>query len=129
MTQKSTTCFGTKSGKPLTEYDSEQEAQQGANHANKTYGQNLVPYSCDTCGLWHLALGNRQTPSKPCRHCTGTDGQFKEAYESQADAQKRANILHSEQGVVLSVYACEHGNGWHLTKETTSFKKKRRSSR
>ena len=129
MSLKSQTCFGTKSGKPLTEYDSQQEAQEGANYANKTYGQNLVPYQCDTCGLWHLALGNRQTPSKPCPHCTGTDGQLKEAYQSQKDAQKRANIIRKEQGVVLSVYACEHGNGWHLTKETASSPKSRRSSR
>ncbi|MBT3602837.1 MAG: hypothetical protein HOE48_24005 [Candidatus Latescibacteria bacterium] len=127
MSQKSQTCFGTKSAKPLTEYDSKQEAQQGANHANKMYQQNLVPYQCDKCGQWHLALGNRQTPSKPCHRCTGTDGKFKEAYQSREDAQKRANILQEEQGVTLGVYACEHGNGWHLTKETTPFNKKKRA--
>ncbi|MFT5368454.1 MAG: hypothetical protein ACI8V2_003420 [Candidatus Latescibacterota bacterium] len=129
MSLKSQTCFGTKSAKPLTEYDSKQEAQEGADYANKTYQQNLVPYQCDTCGLWHLALGNRQTPSKPCHHCTGTDGRFKEAYLSKEDAQKRATILHQEQGVVLGVYACEHGNGWHLTKETKPFKKKKHTSK
>lgn len=116
---KSTTCFGTKSGKPLTEYMTQQEAQEGANYANKTYRQNLVPYRCDTCGYWHLALGNRQTPSKPCPYCTSADGSAKEAYQSKSDAQKRARIIKSEQGVTLSVYPCEHGNGWHLTKKTS----------
>jgi len=125
LSGKSQTCFGTKSAKPLTEYDSQEEAQEGADHANKTYQQNLVPYLCDACGLWHLALGNRQTPSQPCHACTGTDGRFKEAYRSSEDAQRRADILRREQGVVLKVYACEYGNGWHLTKVTTAFKKKR----
>ena len=54
MSLKSTTCFGKQTGRPLTEYDSEYDALDGADYANSKYGQNLVPYQCDTCGLWHL---------------------------------------------------------------------------
>ena len=116
MSFKSDTCFGKKTGKPLTEYDSEYEAQEGADYANSNYRQNLVPYQCNTCGKWHLAPANRQTPSEPCIYCRSSDGSPKEAYRTMKDAQKRADIIRREQGVTLKVYACGHGNGWHLTK-------------
>lgn len=115
MSFKSDTCFGKKTGKPLTEYDSQAEAQEGANYANKTYRQNLIPYACDTCGKWHLSPQNRQTPSEPCPNCTSQDGQPKESYRTQKEAQRRASILKREQGVTLQIYPCEFGNGWHLT--------------
>ena len=115
MNRKSETCIGKKSGKPLSEYDSEREAKDGADHANSRYQQDLVPYQCDRCGLWHLAPKSRQTPSEKCGRCTGKDGKPKDAYQSRDDAERRADILRKEQGATLKVYACEHGNGWHLT--------------
>ena len=111
---KSATCIGVKSGKPLTEYDSQQEALEGADHANSRYQRNLVPYHCSDCGKWHLSPMDRQTPSEKCALCTGRDGTSKDSYRSREDAQRRAGILRREQGVALSVYACEYGNGWHL---------------
>lgn len=116
MSLKSPTCVGKKSGKPLTEYASLAEAEDGAAHANKAYRQNLVPYQCDTCGLWHLSPKSRQTPSTTCRFCTGADGSPKEAYRSQRDAERRAGILRKEQGVSLKVYKCEYSDAWHLTR-------------
>ena len=112
---KSATCIGKKSGKPLTEYDSKQEALEGALHANSRYKQSLVPYHCSDCGSWHLSLKERQTPSEKCTHCTGRNGELKDSYRSREDAWRRAGILRQEQGVTLTVYACEFGNGWHLT--------------
>jgi hypothetical protein len=112
---KSATCIGVKSGKPLTEYDSKQEALEGANHANSRYRQKLVPYHCGDCGCWHLSPKDRQTPSEKCVHCTGRNGEQKDSYRSREDASRRARILRQEQGVTLSVYACEYGSGWHLT--------------
>jgi len=117
MVIKSETCIGKTSGKPLTEYPSKQEAQEGADHARSRYGHKLVPYQCDTCGLWHLAPENRQTPSTKCPVCTGADGKPKDSYRSQSEAQRRADILRREQGAELRVYACEHKHGWHLTKD------------
>lgn len=116
MSTKSETCVGKKTGKPLTEYDSEREAQEGADYANSRYQNNLAPYPCDTCGKWHLTPADRQTPSTACKLCTGTDGKPKEAYRSREDAQRRADILRREMGADLKVYQCEHGSGWHLTK-------------
>ncbi|MDA0712271.1 MAG: hypothetical protein O3B73_18895 [bacterium] len=129
MSLKSPTCSGSQSGKPLSEYDSEEEAREAADYARKTYGRTLDPYLCDRCDRWHLGLENRKTPSLPCPTCTGTDGRLKEAYQSREDAQKRADILGREQGVALSVYPCDHGNGWHLTRGPASGKKKRGARR
>ncbi len=120
MVMKSQTCIGKVSGKPLTEYDSKREAQEGADHARSKYGRKLLPYQCDTCGLWHLAPEGRQTPSRKCPICTGTDGKPKETYRNEDEAQRRADILRREQGAELRVYACEHGHGWHLTKGYSS---------
>jgi hypothetical protein len=116
MSGKSVTCVGKKTGKPLTEYDSEQEAKKGAAYARKNYQSKLVPYPCDRCGMWHLSPVDRQTPSQKCTRCTGADGKPKDSYRTEADARRRAGILRKEQGAVLRVYPCEHGNGWHLTR-------------
>ena len=116
MVTKSATCIGKTSGKPLTEYLSKGEAQKGADHAGSRYGRRLVPYQCGTCGLWHLAPENRQTPSTSCPLCTGANGTPKDSYRNRQEAQRRADILRQEQGAALRVYACEHGYGWHLTR-------------
>ena len=88
---KSATCIGKKSGKPLTEYDSKQEALEGALHANSRYKQSLVPYHCSDCGSWHLSLKERQTPSEKCTHCTGRNGELKDSYRSVMGPSARWN--------------------------------------
>jgi hypothetical protein len=40
----------------------------------------------------------------------------KDAYGSEQDAKRRATIIRKESGVSLRAYACQYGNGWHLTK-------------
>jgi hypothetical protein len=116
MSRKSSSCFSSRSGSSLTEYDSEYESQEGADHANRTYGHDLGPYQCGNCGLWHLSPKNRQTPSTRCPSCTGRDGQNKALYSSEEIAERRAYILYQEQGIGLSVYECPYYHGWHLTK-------------
>ncbi len=110
MSFKSATCSG-RTGEPLTEYNSEYEAQQGADYANIDYGANFIPYRCHTCGLWHLSPKNRQTPSIICGICG------KNLYKTKKDAEKRAAILKKEQGARLRVYRCPCNDGWHLTKK------------
>jgi len=113
---KSTTCFNTRNGKPLSEYNSEVEAEGAAIHANKQYRTNLTPYQCDRCGQWHLSPQNRQTPSTSCNLCTDAFGHSKELYQTRETAQQRAKIIRKEKGVQLSVYQCPYNTGWHLTK-------------
>ncbi len=115
-TRKSTSCIGKAIGAPVTEYDSRDEAQAGADHARITYGRDLEPYQCSHCDLWHLAPGDRRTPSTTCPYCRGADGTPKESYVNEQDAMRRAAILREEQGIVLRAYPCPHGQGWHLTK-------------
>ena len=114
--EKSTPCFGTLSGTPLTEYATEQAAEEGAVGAKYRYGSRLVPYKCRKCHLWHLAPEDRQTPSEECKHCVSFNGRLKRSYWRQRDAERRAQILFEEKHIVLHVYKCEHGSGWHLTR-------------
>ena len=115
MSRKSESCFGSRTSGPLMEYDSEFDAREAAEYANSRYRRNLAPYRCDRCGMWHLAPGSRNTPSRPCGYCTGRDGQPKESYRSREAAAARAEILRKEEGASLQVYACQYGDGWHLT--------------
>ena len=116
MPEKSTTCFGKVSGQPLTVYRSRGEADNGADYVSRTYDRPMVAYACDRCSLWHIAPSDRQTASVQSGCCTGRNGQPKAAYDSEAAALRRAEILQVEQGVDLTAYACPHGGGWHLTK-------------
>jgi hypothetical protein len=116
MSRKSASCKSARTGAPLTEYDSEYEAQEGANYANSVYGNNLIPYQCDKCGLWHLSPKNRQTPSTTCRSCIDSNGYPKDLYRMEGDAERRAEIIYKEQGIRLKIYKCPYNNGWHLTK-------------
>lgn len=120
MGGKSATCVGKKSGRPLTEYHSQAEAQNAADYVSSAHGREMTPYRCARCGYWHLSPTERQTPSKECTYCSGSDGRPKANYESQSDAERRAEILCREQGVTLRAYPCPYG-GWHLTKSMSFF--------
>ncbi len=120
MSLGSNSCFSKRTGKPLTEYDSIHEAQKGANYANSTYGNNLIPYKCKNCGLWHLSPKDRQTPSSKCHNCTDGNGRYKDLYHTKEIAERRRTILYKEKGIRLNVYKCPyHNSGWHLTKATS----------
>jgi len=145
MPVKSKICFG-KNGEPLTEYVSEYDAKQGAEHVKISYGQDLIskgkfpaacgeknkvipetiprclrrgvsfPYWCSCCGKWHLSPKNRRTPSRTCTFCKDSSGNSKELYETEEAAVQRAKIIEKEQGIKLKVYHCHYANGYHLTK-------------
>ncbi|HDY7840648.1 TPA: hypothetical protein RQK35_003386 [Vibrio vulnificus] len=113
---KSETCFSKMSGHPLSEYYTEEDAQNAAEYSKENYDTDLTPYSCTKCGLWHLSPRNRQTPSKKCHRCTGRDGLYKDSYRSKREAQLRADIIYEDHGLFLRSYKCKYGSGWHLTK-------------
>ncbi|MBA5760945.1 hypothetical protein H2O73_01220 [Vibrio sp. 404] len=113
---KSETCFGKMYGQPLSEYYTEEDAQSAAEYSREHFGNDLTPYNCAKCGLWHLSPRYRQTPSKKCHCCTGRDGLSKDAYRSKREARQRADIIYLEHGISLRAYKCKYGSGWHLTK-------------
>jgi hypothetical protein len=113
---KSDSCFSKRTGKPLTEYDTKYQAQEGADYANSTYDNDLSPYQCSHCELWHLSPRDRQTSSSKCNACVGGNGQYKDLYSTQEYAEKRASILYEERSIRLTAYKCPYYSGWHLTK-------------
>ncbi len=48
--------------------------------------------------------------------CRDNQNRFKELYNTEYEAQKRAKFLLDEQGVYLHIYPCRYSYGWHLTK-------------
>jgi hypothetical protein len=117
MSYKSETCFRRHDNSPLTTYTSFEEAENSAEYINIQYSNNLIPYECDTCSLWHLTPKDRHTQSKECDYCTDSNGSYKQLYFTESDAQKRADILFKEHGVLLNIYKCPHSHGFHLTKK------------
>jgi hypothetical protein len=107
----------TKEGKPKKSYSSKDEAQSTANHqaaANKT---DLAPYQCKECGLWHLAPKASDTPTKKS-NCLDSKDKPKDCYTTKQSAEKRIAILIKEKTSkpgVLTVYACDKCDGWHIT--------------
>jgi hypothetical protein len=126
MSKKSSTCNGKKSGNPLTEYNSFEDAEEGADYANANYGSNLVPYLCQICNQWHLSPKDRQTEvvnsddGYDC-NCVGSDGTPKDLYRTQKDATQRAKCLYEDNGIRLQVYKCDETSMWHLTHQENSF--------
>lgn len=114
---KSETCFSKMSGHPLSEYYTEEDAKNAAEYSKENYDNDLTPYNCTKCGLWHLSPRNRLTPTKKCDRCTGRDGLHKDSYRSKREAQLRAEIIYEEHGISLRAYKCKYRSGWHLTKE------------
>jgi hypothetical protein len=59
--------------------------------------------------------------AKLCPVCKGSGGEKKECYESTNEARQRADYIKKERGILLNVYRCPHGNGWHLTKNNADY--------
>lgn len=92
------------------------DAKKNAEYVKSAFNHDLEPYVCDRCGLWHNAPKNRITPSEVCYSCTDRNGVPKDLYPTQAIAKKRAYLIGKDQGVMLKVYPCPSGKGFHLTK-------------
>lgn len=118
--RKSATCFS-KSGNPLTEFDTVKEAQSSADYENsKNSNCNLAPYKCQKCGKFHLKPSEFivEKLSTFCS-CTRSGGRGrKDAYPTRVAAEKMAKIR-AKSGVSLTPYQCPEGNGWHLTSQNT----------
>lgn len=112
---KSLTCFR-KDGEPKTVYSMPEAAQEAAKYVSQENDKSFSAYQCNTCNEWHICPSDKQTPNRPCSHCTGGDGKPKSLYETYDGAKRRANIIYHERGIRLDVYECRYSSGFHLTK-------------
>jgi len=112
--RKSSTCFS-RTGNPLTEYDTVDEAQSSADYERERIGCDFAPYQCPKCGKFHLKPREFFVQKLTTRcSCSDVNGNAKDAYPTRAEAEKMAGIR-AKAGVHLSVYECPEGNGFHLT--------------
>ena len=48
--------------------------------------------------------------------CVDAEGNSKNLYVDEIEAKRMSKLLSQEQNIILSVYVCRIGEGWHLTK-------------
>lgn len=109
---KSNTCFS-KTGNPLSAYNSLAEAQRSANYQSSE--NKFTPYYCNTCGKYHLKPTEYFCKKKNSTcDCRDHQGNKKDTYETRYDAEKMVKIR-GQAGITLYVYECPQGNGFHLT--------------
>lgn len=123
MSQKSRSCRSKKTGKPLSEYLSEYEAQEGADYVKYAYKTDVIPYQCTQCKRWHLSPV-KDIQNTICDYCVDQYGSLKDLYPTKQDAQKKIELLYQEQNIRLSFYKCPYYDGWHLTKRSSKSKRK-----
>ena len=111
---KSRSCFS-KSGNPLSVYNSFSEAQKSADYQLRQSAIHLTVYQCNACGKFHLKPTEYYC-EKVFSNCSCVDhkGKPKAAYKTIQDAKKMINIR-KQAGVTLYAYKCSRGNVWHLT--------------
>ncbi|OEU11768.1 hypothetical protein FRACYDRAFT_244891 [Fragilariopsis cylindrus CCMP1102] len=114
--KKSTVCFG-RSGKALTEYETYEDAEDGADYAFDRYGGNkmvpyecqMIPYECPTCYKWHLK------PASSAGLCFGRSGKALTEYETYEDAEDGADYAFDRYGGNKMVpYECQTCYKCHL---------------
>lgn len=113
ISHKSKTCFSHK-GEPLSEYNTEEEAQESAKYLFSE-GKKMVPYYCVKCNKYHLKPEEFYCKKiKSSCNCKSHLGDIKCTYESKQDAEKMCAIR-AQAGIKLFVYKCPSGQGYHLT--------------
>ena len=113
---KSETCFSKRTGLPLTVYTTEAQAEASALYEKTMRGSMLYPYLCDKCGYYHLApIESKLNVKRNACSCLDSQGRHKALYLTREDAEKQRTKSEKEQHIVLKIYSCNEGKGFHLT--------------
>mmetsp|Transcript_28389 Transcript_28389/g.69089 ORF Transcript_28389/g.69089 Transcript_28389/m.69089 type:complete len:299 (+) Transcript_28389:321-1217(+) len=135
--RKSRSCYGRATGKPLTEYDTAEDAFEGSTYVLERYNQDMHPYKCNTCDYWHLAPVPSDARSASSRTTTTTttsiprdsatcrariSGKILKEYDSEQEAQSSAVYLFERYGYgggnsneMMVPYKCHDCLFWHLS--------------
>jgi len=54
-----------------------------------------------------------------CPICKSKDGKRKDIYKTYQEAVDAVKYFKNEHQLGLNIYECEHGYGWHLTKDSS----------
>lgn len=116
MSFKSDKCFGLMSGKPVTSYESEEEALAGINYIKDNYKKSvpMVSYKCSKCGFYHIVPKSRQIESALCG-CKDSNGEALQLFDTRKAAKIKADKSRKANDVQLYVYPCPNSTGFHLT--------------
>lgn len=119
----STTCFGKRTKKPLLEFETVEEAIEGATYASSKYGNKMAAYHCSTCYCFHLCPATNSPaftqPSKSS-YCRGSDQNPLTEYRSEQEAKEGAMHAREQCGNNLVSYECKDCGWWHLSRRDRS---------
>lgn len=128
MSRRSSTCFGKATGRPLTDYDTFEQAEDGAAYVLQKFGTEMLSYMCSQCSMWHLAppssTARTQTQASPylpttsreSRNCYGkVSGKVLKEYDTERDAKDGASYVLEKYGNQMVPYKCQDCRKWHLS--------------
>lgn len=116
MSFKSDKCFGVMSGKPLTSYESEEEAIEGVNYIRDNFN-NSVPmdyYECSKCGFYHIIPKSREKEIELCG-CKDQDGDDLQLFDTRKSAKIKSDKLRKQDGIQRYIFPCPNSAGFHIT--------------
>lgn len=107
----------------MTEYDTEDEAHDGADYVMQRYGNEMSPYECSQCSYWHLAPYSNNTHSggydypRESQRCYGkiSGKVLLKEYDSEQAAMDGAAYVQEKYGKQMVPYDCEDCYYWHLS--------------
>ena len=115
MSFKSDKCFGVMSGKPVTSYESEEEAIEGINYIRDNFANSvpMVCYKCSKCGFYHLSPKSRETETELCG-CKDSEGEALQLFDTRKSAKIKSDKLRKEDGIQRYIYPCPNSKGFHV---------------
>ena len=113
---KSETCFS-KDNKPLTYYETMEDALKGAKFLSEKINKTMKPYICDKCGKFHIKPKETFFNKNNNNNCSCVDhlGNKKDAYSTKLDAEKLINLRKDNNNIDLYIFKCPENNGYHIT--------------
>ena len=113
---KSETCFS-KDNKPLSYYETIEDAIKGANFLSEKINKKMKPYKCEKCNKFHIkpeeVFFNKNDLSK-CS-CVDHSGNKKDSYSTKFDAEKMIKFKKEKDNIDLYIFKCPENNGYHIT--------------
>lgn len=115
--KRSKTCTNREGGYRM-EYDTEDYALRGANHAQKNHGGgHLSAYLCSSCGKWHIGsieTGTQSFTGRKSTTCTNKKGGYRMEYDTEEEAKGGVNYTRERYGRDVLAYLCSSCDKWHI---------------
>ena len=101
-------------GKQINGFSTKPEAQSSCDYMTKQFKKEFTVYYCENCKMFHISPKERETKCY-LSECLDSNGQPKQSYLTEKEANTRRDIIFKEKGKKLNVYKCSNCGKFHLT--------------